>query len=55
MKKMVLVILAAVMMMGVFTGCSNPVGSPIKHTTSSQMQKFENPQTGDIEWVELED
>lgn len=53
MKK--LVVLATVgVMMACVTGCTSPVTSPIEITSSSQMQKFENPQTGEIEWVELE-
>ena len=54
MRKM-LVVLSAVVAMVAFTGCTNPVSSTIKYESESTNMTFENPQTGEVEFVDLED
>ena len=55
MKKKILVVLAAVMMMAAVTGCTNPVGKTISYETETTEMIFTNPQTGESYWVDLED
>lgn len=47
MKKLVVVLLA-VLVIGSITGCTRE----ITHTSYTGTMEMENPQTGEIEWVE---
>lgn len=56
-KKFLVVVVMVMMVMAIGTGCSSPVTSPIKyesHTTEIK-EAVKNPQTGEVEWVNLED
>lgn len=56
MKKKILVVVAMVMVvMAIGTGCSNPVTSTISYESESTNMIFENPQTGEREFIDLKD
>lgn len=58
MKKKILVVVAMVMaVMAISTGCTSPITSElsIKTETTEIKEAVKNPQTGEVEWVNLED
>lgn len=56
MKKRLVVMVAMVMaVMAISTGCTSPITSKITYETKTTNMVMENPQTGEVEFIDLED
>lgn len=51
MKKFLVVLAMVMVVMAIGTGCT----STVTHNSTTTEMRMENPQTGDVDWINLED